>query len=106
VTLLLEHPGTRTHYVKGCRCDACTKANTDYMRHRRATRIKLPVEPLLDMFVGVNEDEIAHRLGVTRHTIEHWKNFGLSLTVGDRVAVRLGLHPLLIWKDDYWKADL
>lgn len=27
--------GTRLEYVRGCRCDTCTKANTNYHRRRR-----------------------------------------------------------------------
>jgi hypothetical protein len=58
------------------------------------------------MFQGLSDDEIAFRLGMNRHTIRRWRQKGISLTVGDRVAISLGVHPLLIWKSDYWKASL
>jgi hypothetical protein len=31
-------PGSRTGYVQGCRCDACTTANSDDVRRRAAER--------------------------------------------------------------------
>jgi DNA-binding XRE family transcriptional regulator len=58
------------------------------------------------MFADMTDDDIGHRLGVNRQTIARWRDNGLSLTVGDRIAVSLGLHPVLIWQDDYWKATL
>jgi hypothetical protein len=33
--------GTRSHYVRGCRCDECTKANRDYQTVRIVQRKKL-----------------------------------------------------------------
>lgn len=58
------------------------------------------------MFEGLSDEETGHRLGVNRHTIARWRTDGLSLTAGDKVAISLGLHPVLIWKSDYWKASL
>lgn len=34
-----EH-GTRSRYVAGCRCEACTKANRDYARNRYSAKLK------------------------------------------------------------------
>lgn len=34
-----EH-GTRSRYVDGCRCEACTKANRDYARNRYSAKLK------------------------------------------------------------------
>lgn len=34
-----EH-GTRSRYVDGCRCEACTKANRDYARKRYLAKLK------------------------------------------------------------------
>ena len=58
------------------------------------------------MFRGLSDEEIGFRLGMNRHTVRRWRRKGISLTVGDKVAISLGMHPLLIWKSDYWKASL
>lgn len=98
------HVGTRGRYVEGCRCEPCTRANNSYQRSRRSKRVNLPSEPLLSMYEGVPDEEVANRLGISRATLLRWKTRGISLTAGDRVAVRLGVHPLFIWGGDYWKA--
>lgn len=46
----------------------------------------------------------ALRLGVTRRTIHRWRHFGLSPWQADRMAVRLGSHPALIWPE--WLYDV
>jgi hypothetical protein len=101
-----SHTGTRGRYVEGCRCSPCTQANNRYHRSRRAHRVNLPAEPLLAMYQGVPEEEIAHRLGVGRHTLNRWRQNGLTLTSGDRIAISLGTHPYVIWGNHYWEATL
>jgi hypothetical protein len=102
----MSHLGSRGRYVDGCRCAPCTDANSQYHRERRARRVNLPVEPLLAMFHDVPDDEIAHRLGVSRQTLMRWRDKGLTLTVGDRIAINLGTHPFVIWGNHYWEATL
>ncbi len=58
------------------------------------------------MFTGLPDAEICYRLNITTHTLERWKVCGITLSAGDRVAVSLGMHPLVIWKTDYWRASL
>lgn len=40
---------------------------------------------------------LSDRLHVDRHTVYRWQREGLSVYQADRVAIRLGLHPVLIW---------
>lgn len=35
----LSRHGTRTRYVQGCHCGDCTRANRDYARRKRASRV-------------------------------------------------------------------
>lgn len=35
VKLIMEHHGTRSHYVKGCRHELCIKAERNYQNARR-----------------------------------------------------------------------
>ena len=36
--------GRRSRYVAGCRCEACTEADREYQRARRAERAAIPDE--------------------------------------------------------------
>lgn len=111
--------GTHSGYVAGCRCKTCTQANTIYMRRyrtctnpgivRKATTAilgNLPINPLLRLWDDLNltDDEIASRCGVGRTTVVRWRRIGLSLDAADRVAIRLGSHPYIVWGDAYWSA--
>lgn len=37
---MVKQHGTRSRYNTGCRCEACTRANADYMRDWSAKRRK------------------------------------------------------------------
>lgn len=51
-----EH-GTRTHYVKGCRCEPCTAANREYARNRdrHLARVRYGIEQPVQKFVDATE---------------------------------------------------
>lgn len=103
---IIDHTPSRGRYVEGCRCDGCTHANAEYHRARHKPKVLLPAEPLLAMFPDMSDDEIGEAVGVNRHTVSRWRENGLSLTVGDRIAIAMGKHPILVWGASYWSASL
>jgi len=62
----------------------------------------LPAGALLDQFEeGTWASIIAEHLGVTRATIQRWRNGKSFLDpyTADRLAVKLGKHPCQIWPE-------
>ena len=45
----------------------------------------------------VSISSIALRCGVSRQTATRWRNEGIPLFAADKLAIRLGVHPLIIW---------
>ena len=45
--------------------------------------------------------ELAARTGYSTRTIQRWKTHGVPLHAADAVAIRLGLHPAIVWTDWY-----
>lgn len=57
--------------------------------------------------VALNTVQIAARLGITTNTVYHYrKDNGLSPLVADRLSCAIGLHPSLVWGNDWWDAAL
>lgn len=82
-----EH-GTRTHYVKGCRCEPCTAANREYARNRdrKQRRIRYGIEQPTIKFVDASE---------TRQHLLWLRSFG----VGRRtVSERTGIGQTALWE--------
>jgi hypothetical protein len=77
---------------------------------------RLPLEPLLKALpidrvlarrdvVGPGEiAQAARMLGVSTTTLHRLRRTGLSIWVADRLAITAGLHPLLVWHDDWIDA--
>lgn len=71
--------------------------------------LRFPAGPLLDLIGTMEADNLsrtvktvghaADRLAVNRVTISNWKVNGLTVWQADRCAIRLGLHPVLVWPD-------
>lgn len=57
-----------------------------------------PVQPLLDLCPHLTAVQLAHRVGVDRRTLTGWR---IRWDVADRAAIGLGLHPVLVWGDDW-----
>lgn len=64
--------------------------------------------PVLARFgPDARDAEIAEACGVTRHAVAKWRHHGrMSQWTADRVAVALGLHPCLLWGDEWWESAL
>lgn len=68
--------------------------------------IMFPIKPLIDYVEAIhfaNSDAIiAHEMGISRRQYQRLKNKEkIRWDTADRHAVRLGLHPVLIWEDWY-----
>ena len=48
---------------------------------------------------GFSDDDLAVALHVTRRTVVRWAQHGVPRWSADRIAVRLGLVPTLVWPD-------
>ena len=99
----LRH-GTQYSYGKlGCRCEPCTKANTDGIRQRkqkkRALQPRLPVEPLVKHM----PKEFSER---HQQAIKAWEKKGLTVYEADRICTQYGVHPFYVygtrWINDLW----
>lgn len=75
-----EH-GTRTHYVKGCRCNDCRTANREYARNRdrHLRRVAYGIETPRDRYVDATE---------TREHLEWLRSWGIGLrTVSQHTGI-------------------
>jgi len=90
--------GTNNSYLRGCRCEACVAAAAVVRERHRASKVKLPVEPLLKLLSPL---EIQSCKG----TLERYKEVGMTPYQADRMCCRFGWHPWLVF-GDLWFADL
>ena len=57
----------------------------------------------LRQFVSVDTEfkvlpaTVARRTGVSRQTVYRWATSGVPIWTADRIAVRMGVHPIMIW---------
>ena len=65
------------------------------MPHNAAHRFPLEAVP------ASNLSELSRRTGYPLRTIQRWRVDGIPYWSADRVAIRLGIHPALIWTDWY-----
>lgn len=66
---MIEHGGSGAGYVRGCRCDVCTQANTDRCRARRDERLAARVE-VNGRLVVVDETQVENH--GKRSTYMNW----------------------------------
>jgi hypothetical protein len=117
--------GAYWRYVEGCRCDLCRDANREYHRNYRHQRkygklnvdketkkapptniqnINLSIQPLLKYINHADDTITGERFGVTRSAVMRWKRNGVSVVTADRLACHIGVHPYIIWGNDYFKG--
>lgn len=73
----------------------------------------LPIGPLRASLQALarryTEREIAVRIGVEKRQVERWLGSSpppvVRAAVADRVVLRLGLHPALLWPDEWCGID-
>ena len=56
--------------------------------------------PLADV-PARNLSDLSRRTGYPLRTIQRWRLNGIPYWSADRVAIRLGIHPALIWTNWY-----
>ena len=56
--------------------------------------------PLADV-PARNLSDLSRRTGYPLRTIQRWRVHAIPYWSADRVAIRLGIHPALIWTDWY-----
>lgn len=70
--------------------------------------VRLPARPLWES-VGRPQSaaEFAQAVGVKKTTVLRWlSNGGIPFVSCDELAVRVGLHPMSVWGDDWYVAEL
>ena len=109
-----EH-GTRSKYVRGCRCHKCRKANYTYLHDRKqrlgqtgsliprnqnyyaAVHLRWPAEPATRLQPKWSATQWAEAAGCEPRTWWRWLNDGIPDDASDRLAIHLGMHPIEIW---------
>ncbi len=68
----------------------------------------LPIEPLFSIAAGMSDNphftqaEFARMINVTERAISRWKKQGgIPWMSADEASISIGLHPLLVWGDDW-----
>jgi plasmid maintenance system antidote protein VapI len=85
---------------------------------KRVPGPRLPLEPLMrvvDRLAGrqLSPGAAAERLGVARSNIYAWRLNGVTLDMADKLAIRAGSHPAIVWPEwvdvcvewDGWLSD-
>ncbi|MGI8426059.1 MAG: hypothetical protein ACR2M4_05575 [Actinomycetota bacterium] len=74
---------------------------------RSRTVAARPVRELLrrrKLESGLSWPEFAMTLGICTRTLERVNvNPDVAIKTADRLAIRLGTHPILLWGDDWYK---
>lgn len=113
-----DEPGClNAHYARG-RCHphyqraqyhsdpetARARRRARYPRKTPETGVNLDPTPLLALFHGARDDEVARFLNVHHTTVNKWRNGRrrIRYDTADRLAIELGLHPLNLWPE--WGA--
>ena len=72
---------------------------------KRGARYVFGIDELLATFSpDTDHSTIADALGVPKNAIAVWKTRGIKLDAfrADRLAIRIGLHPALVWGQQWW----
>lgn len=75
---------------------------------QRERPARLSPEPLLNMTRDLPVREAAAMLGINVGTLQKWRTgesqLGLHYATADRIAIRLGTHPAVLWGREWWKV--
>lgn len=76
----------------------CPRCTIDHRPRCPDTRT-WPIAPLLDVLSAAQRVNLPDALGVSAGFLSQIEGGGLPDRTADRVAIRLGLHPCMIWPD-------
>ena len=69
--------------------------------------LRLPVKPLWDLVGAESQSDFARKLGVQQTSVARWlKNGGIPLERCDGFAVENGYHPMSLWGEEWYEAEL
>lgn len=71
------------------------------LTNRRTGERRLPYESL-QRYARIHEynfEQVAAISGTSRSAFQHYIHTGIPMSVADRIACRLGVHPETIWHD-------
>jgi hypothetical protein len=96
---------------EGCRCEVCTVAYTEYRKKYRPPVNpgfgvdKLPAKTLLEFVDAIDDKTIADALGIHLSRVRKWRtqNIGLHKFSADKYANRIGVHPSVVWGNDWYR---
>lgn len=109
-----KYCGTYTGWRKGCRCQPCVDARQEYRKQYKENsqfgcgEEKLPIGPLID-FIGIDCDReaIGEVLKVHKDTLRYWIAHPTTKMIdkylADTYAMRLGVHPSVIWGKSWYR---
>jgi hypothetical protein len=69
---------------------------------------RVPLDPLLAwVWANVTREPVsviqtAKVVGVDNSQLHRWRRTGVRLDLADRLAIRLGVHPAVIWGEHWW----
>jgi hypothetical protein len=67
------------------------------MPYAVTTLVRWPLTPLLDAAGGGSFSRLALLVGVSPRAVAKWAQVGLTDRAADRAAIKLDMHPALIW---------
>lgn len=77
---------------------------TKRKKKKTTVGMTLPVPPLLALWSEETPmTVVAEACGHQRKAFTNWMTTGIPVGRADAIAARLGLHPSLIWGDDWWR---
>lgn len=72
---------------------------------RTATR-RLPVDDLKRAVGAATDEQLARDVGSAVRSVGRWRRRGgIPLWEADRLAIRVGLHPAVVWGADWWADE-
>lgn len=83
-----------------CRCGVCLMAYAEYRAKLRKHEPSplIDATPLIEFILGRNE----RMEGNLYHSLERWRVNGIDVHTADRVCVRRGLHPAVVFGDAWY----
>jgi len=73
-------------------------SNTEHVEVEKV-QVRLPLRALMDHLKIVEVTKFAEAVGLSRKSCYRYFEAGVPLFVADRLAIKVGLHPLEVWPE-------